>query len=220
MTCTEGEGLKISTIMEMQTKGEGEGLNLKSRNLCQRNKWMALKQRFQQISEYLLIRMTVCVNRYPFIQITFPHKQIQPAFDPEAHFILNFKRDQCQKALKSHHPLVEQNKKFALQALRLSPCLTSTKIEDFLPLLHKHLFCTCSSECIGISECHREQMSKIRISKSSSSVGSSTLKIMQYYRWVHVVLYDISYYSCLGSRLERLRGTRAIPRPTAREFPA
>ena len=26
--------------------------------------------------------------------------------------------------------------------------------------------------------------------------------------------------SCLGSRLERLRGMRAIPRPTAREFPA
>ena len=29
-----------------------------------------------------------------------------------------------------------------------------------------------------------------------------------------------SHNSCLGSRLERLRGTRAIPHPTVREFPA
>ena len=36
------------------------------------------------------------------------------------------------------------------------------------------VLCACSSEWIRISECLAERMSKIRISKSSSSVGSST----------------------------------------------
>ena len=108
--------------------------------------------------------------------MTFPHEQIQPVFDPDAHLVLNFKGDQCQKAMKPHHPLMEHKIKFVLLALRLLLCFTSTKIKDFFPALCKLLDSICSSECIRISECLVERMSKIRISKFSSSTGSSTAR--------------------------------------------
>ena len=150
--------------------------------------------------------MTVCVNRYAFIWMTFPHEQIQPVFDPDAHLVLNSKGDKCQKALKPHHPLMEHKIKFVLLALRLLLCFTSTKIKDFFPALCKLLDSICSSECIRISECQGEQMSKIRISKSSSSAGSPTLQSLE---WSAMIAANAIFSTCSLTQLGKTHGDGA-----------